>query len=173
MNSISERDSLPERWRVCSDGSSRCASQSANTLQKSSRQQYSAVISTAIEGVSGTGLEAQSSQTDAVKSLIRWESPHPLSIAGVDYCRGLLRRGERKSVEPIAAVTAPARVSAKHQSLLHFVANAPWSNERVLSRIEELILPVIEGSGAIEAWIIDDTGFAKKGRHSVGVARQY
>src|SRR3954447_10720812 len=83
MNSISERDSLPERWRVCSDGSSRCASQSANTLQKSSRQQYSAVISTAIEGVSGTGLEAQSSQTDAVKSLIRWESPHPLSIAGV------------------------------------------------------------------------------------------
>src|SRR3982751_3241949 len=84
MNSISARDSLPERWRVCSDGSSRCASQSANTLQKSSRQQESAVISTAIEGVSGTGLEAQSSQTDAVKSLIRWESPHPLSIAGVN-----------------------------------------------------------------------------------------
>ena len=48
-----------------------------------------------------------------------------------DYCRGLLLPGERKSVEPIAAVTAPARVSAKHQSLLHFVANAPWSNERV------------------------------------------
>jgi SRSO17 transposase len=49
-----------------------------------------------------------------------------------DYCRGLLLPGERKSVEPIAAITAPARVSAKHQSLLHFVANAPWSNERVL-----------------------------------------
>src|SRR4051795_9966761 len=114
-----------------------------------------------------------------------------------DYCRGLLLpggrkraradrgerlrvfgggwrlRGERKSVEPIAAVTAPARVSAKHQSLLHFVANAPWSEERVLSRIQELTLPMIEGSGAIEAWIIDDTGFPKKGRHSVGVARQY
>src|SRR5919202_6475836 len=90
-----------------------------------------------------------------------------------DYCRGLLLPGERKSVEPIAAVTAPARVSAKHQSLLHFVANAPWSNERVLGRIQELILPVIEASGAIEAWIIDDTGFPKKGRHSVGVARQY
>src|SRR4051794_21676599 len=90
-----------------------------------------------------------------------------------DYCLGLLLPGDRKSVEPIAAVTAPARVSAKHQSLLHFVANAPWSNERVLSRIQELILPVIEGSGAIEAWIIDDTGFPKKGRHSVGVARQY
>src|SRR4051795_2284085 len=90
-----------------------------------------------------------------------------------DYCRGLLLPGERKSVEPIAAVTAPARVSAKHQSLLHFVANAPWSNERVLSRIQELTLPIIEGSGAIEAWIIDDTGFPKKGRHSVGVTRQY
>src|SRR3954453_4811518 len=90
-----------------------------------------------------------------------------------DYCRGLLLPGDRKSVEPIAAVTAPARVSAKHQSLLHFVANAPWSNERVLGRIQELILPIIEDSGAIEAWIIDDTGFPKKGRHSVGVARQY
>ena len=79
-----------------------------------------------------------------------------------DYCLGLLLPGERKSVEPIAAVTAPARVSAKHQSLLHFVANAPWSNERVLGRVQELILPLIEGSGAIEAWIIDDTGFPKK-----------
>ena len=90
-----------------------------------------------------------------------------------DYCLGLLLPGERKSVEPIAAITAPARVSAQHQSLLHFVANAPWSDERVLSRIQELTLPIIEGSGAIEAWIIDDTGFPKKGRHSVGVARQY
>ena len=90
-----------------------------------------------------------------------------------DYCRGLLLPGDRKSVEPIAAVTAPARVSARHQSLLHFVANAPWSDERVLSRIQELTVPIIEGSGAIEAWIIDDTGFPKKGRHSVGVARQY
>src|SRR6266481_8287109 len=38
-----------------------------------------------------------------------------------DYCTGLMLRGERKSVEPIAAVTAPARVAAQHQSLLHFV----------------------------------------------------
>src|SRR3954469_10491244 len=90
-----------------------------------------------------------------------------------DYCLGLLLPGERKSVEPIAAVTAPARVSARHQSLLHFIANAPWSDERVLSRVQELTLPLIEQRGAIEAWIIDDTGFPKKGRHSVGVARQY
>src|SRR5919112_878548 len=90
-----------------------------------------------------------------------------------DYCLGLLLPGERKRVEPIAAVTAPARVSAKHQSLLHFIANAPWSSERVVGRIQELTLPIIEQRGAIEAWIIDDTGFPKKGRHSVGVARQY
>src|SRR3954465_7451832 len=67
-----------------------------------------------------------------------------------DYCLGLLLPGERKSVEPIAAVTAPARVSAKHQSLLHFVANAPWLNERVLSRVQELTLPLIEQHGAVE-----------------------
>src|SRR3954471_263594 len=90
-----------------------------------------------------------------------------------DYCLGLLLPGERKSVEPIAAVTAAAGGSAKPPSLLHSVANAPCSTERVLSRIQELTLPIIEGSGAIEAWIIDDTRFPKKGRHSVGVARQY
>src|SRR5471030_3508795 len=90
-----------------------------------------------------------------------------------DYCVGLVMPGERKSVEPMAAVTAPARVAAQHQSLLHFVGNAPWSDERVLARVRELVLPTIERRGPIEAWIIDDTGFPKKGRHSVGVARQY
>jgi SRSO17 transposase len=90
-----------------------------------------------------------------------------------DYCLGLLMPGERKSVEPMAAVTAPARVAAQHQSLLHFVGNAPWSDDRVLTRVRDQVLPSIERSGPIEAWIIDDTGFPKKGRHSVGVARQY
>src|SRR3954463_8214764 len=69
-----------------------------------------------------------------------------------DYCLGLLLPGERKSVEPIAAVTAPARVSAKPQPRLSFVGSARGSKERVLGRIRELILPIIEGSGAIEAW---------------------
>jgi SRSO17 transposase len=90
-----------------------------------------------------------------------------------DYCLGLLIPGERKSVEPMAAVTAPARVAAQHQSLLHFVGNAPWSDERVLAGVRELVLPSIERQGPIEAWIVDDTGFPKKGRHSVGVTRQY
>ena len=90
-----------------------------------------------------------------------------------DYCTGLLMPGERKSVEPMAAVVAPSRVSAEHQSLLHFVGQAPWSDEAVLSKVRELVLPAIEAQGPIEAWIVDDTGFAKKGVHSVGVARQY
>jgi len=90
-----------------------------------------------------------------------------------DYCLGLLMPGERKSVEPMAAVTAPARVAAQHQSLLHFVGNAPWSDERVLARVRELVLPTLERRGPIEAWIIDDTGFPKQGKHSVGVQHQY
>lgn len=90
-----------------------------------------------------------------------------------DYCLGLLMPLERKSVEPMAAVTAPARVAAKHQSLLHFVGQAPWSDEAVMAQVRDHVLPVIERQGPIRAWIIDDTGFPKKGRHSVGVARQY
>ena len=90
-----------------------------------------------------------------------------------DYCLGLLMPGERKSVEPMAGVTAPGRVAAQHQSLLHFVGNGPWSDEMVLTKVQELVLPAIERHGPVEAWIIDDTGFPKKGRHSVGVARQY
>src|ERR687885_582317 len=90
-----------------------------------------------------------------------------------DYCVGLLMPGERKSVEPLAAVTAPARVAAQHQSLLHFVANAPWSDEDLLAQVRAMVLPAMQRHGPIEAWIIDDTGFPKKGRHSVGVARQY
>lgn len=90
-----------------------------------------------------------------------------------DYCAGLLAGCERKSVEPLAAITAPTRVSAQHQSLLHFVGKAPWSDEAVLGMVRKLTLPLLEKHGQIEAWILDDTGFPKKGKHSVGVARQY
>jgi SRSO17 transposase len=90
-----------------------------------------------------------------------------------DYCVGLMMPGERKSVEPMAAVTAPARTAAQHQSLLHFVGQSAWSDAEVLAKVGKMVLPKIERHGAIEAWIIDDTGFPKKGEHSVGVARQY
>jgi SRSO17 transposase len=90
-----------------------------------------------------------------------------------DYCLGLVATEGRKSVEPMAAVTAPAEVSAQHQKLLHFVANAPWSDERVLAKVREMTVPAIERHGPIEAWIIDDTSFPKQGSHSVGVHHQY
>jgi SRSO17 transposase len=90
-----------------------------------------------------------------------------------DYCTGLILPGERKSVEPMAAKTAPARTAAQHQSLLHFVSVAPWSDENVLAKVRELVLPAIEKQGPIEAWIIDDTAYPKQGTHSVGVQHQY
>jgi SRSO17 transposase len=52
-----------------------------------------------------------------------------------DYCRGLLMPGERKSVEPMAAITAPHRTAAQHQSLLHFVSQGGWSDAAVLAKI--------------------------------------
>jgi SRSO17 transposase len=90
-----------------------------------------------------------------------------------EYCTGLLLPGERKSIEPIAAKIAPEQACATHQSLLHFVNEADWPDQEVLSKVCEMVLPAIERHGSIEAWIIDDTSFPKKGKHSVGVARQY
>ena len=90
-----------------------------------------------------------------------------------DYCAGLLLPVERKSVEPMAAALAPERTAAKHQSLLHFIGQAAWSDEKVLEKTRALVLPAMTRDAPIRAWIVDDTGFAKKGKHSVGVARQY
>ena len=90
-----------------------------------------------------------------------------------DCCLGLLPPGDRKSVEPMAALTAPGRTSARHQSLLHFAGNAAWSDTALPAKVRELVLPAVERREPVQAWIIDDTGFPKKGRHSVGVARQY
>jgi len=89
------------------------------------------------------------------------------------YCTALLMPADRKSVEPMAAMTAPGRTAAQHQSLLHFVGQGDWSDDDVLAKVREHVVPGIEKGGAISAWIVDDTGFPKKGKHSVGVARQY
>jgi SRSO17 transposase len=91
----------------------------------------------------------------------------------VGYCTGLLLPGERKSVEPMAARLDPARVASLHQALHHFVAAAPWSDAAVLAAVREQVLPALTRHGPVAAWIIDDTAFPKKGKHSVGVARQY
>src|ERR1700674_4956780 len=51
-----------------------------------------------------------------------------------DYCTGLLAAEGRESVEPMAVVTAPGRVSVQHQKLLHFVGEGKWSDEEVLAK---------------------------------------
>jgi SRSO17 transposase len=89
------------------------------------------------------------------------------------YCTGLLLPGARKSVEPMAARIAPDDVGAKHQSLHHFVANAPWDEADLIAAVRTFVLPKIEERVPIRGWIIDDTGIPKKGKHSVAVARQY
>jgi SRSO17 transposase len=89
------------------------------------------------------------------------------------YCTGLLLPGERKSIEPMAARIEPARVQAAHQSLHHMVAKAEWDDAALLRAVREQVLPAIERHGPVRYWIVDDTGFPKKGQHSVGVARQY
>jgi SRSO17 transposase len=73
----------------------------------------------------------------------------------------------------MAARLAPDNVRQMHQSLHHVVADSPWDDELVLRQVRQSVLPAMERNGDIEAWIVDDTGFAKKGTHSVGVARQY
>ena len=88
------------------------------------------------------------------------------------YCTGLMLPLTRKSVEPMAARVDPMHASARHQSLHHFVAKAEWSDSELLRRVCQWVVPQMDFSRG-GWWIIDDTGFPKKGRHSVGVIRQY
>ena len=88
------------------------------------------------------------------------------------YCTGLMSPLARKSVEPMAAHVDPLKVRSRHQSLHHFVADANWSDEQMLLRVAQWVHPRMDFSDD-GWWIIDDTGFPKQGRHSVGVARQY
>ena len=90
-----------------------------------------------------------------------------------NYCTGLLLDGERKSVEPMAARLAPDHVQGMHESLHHFVAQSPWSDDDMLRQVRTYVLPAMEKIGPVTAGVVDETGMAKKGSHSVGVARQY
>jgi SRSO17 transposase len=89
------------------------------------------------------------------------------------YCTGLLLPGKRKSVEPMAARIMPTNLRQTHQSMHHFVADSSWNDERLLARVANLVIPVIQKRMPISVWIVDDTGMPKKGQHSVGVAHQY
>ena len=90
-----------------------------------------------------------------------------------NYTKGLFLPIERKSVEPMAARLAPANVRQMHQSLHHIVAEAAWSDAALLREVRRQVLPAMTRQHPLHAWIVDDTGFPKKGTHSVGVTRQY
>src|SRR4029453_18664663 len=89
------------------------------------------------------------------------------------YVTGLCLPGERKSIEPMGARVDPRHVRARHQSMHHFVANAAWDDHAVLRVPRETVLGALARHGPVAAWVVYDTGIPKKGRHSVGVARQY
>ncbi len=89
------------------------------------------------------------------------------------YITGLLLPGKRKSIEPMAAKIDPRGVSRAHQSMHHFVANAPWDERAVLAVARDYALAQLERHAPIGAWVVDDTGIPKKGNHSAGVAWQY
>lgn len=88
------------------------------------------------------------------------------------YCTGLMAPLGRKSVEPMAGHLAPGATRSRHQSLHHFVADSSWSDDEMLLRVAQWVVPAMDFSDGAW-WIVDDTGFPKQGRHSVGVARQY
>ena len=107
---------------------------------------------------------------DSLASALRHADRHePLRA----YLEGLLLPGERKSVEPMAARIDPRNVRSRHQSMHHFVAEAPWDAKTIIRVARDYALAEFQHHGGVEAWVIDDTAFPKKGKHSVGVCHQY
>jgi SRSO17 transposase len=86
-------------------------------------------------------------------------------VSAACYVQGLLMPGQRKSIEPIAA-----RLGVDSQRLQQFMADSPWEETQLWRVIRQEIVPHFE---PIEAWIVDETGWLKQGKHSVGVAHPY
>lgn len=97
----------------------------------------------------------------------------PARWAGV-YLQGLLTDGERKSIEPLSRrVRLPPDLPSKdpEQALQQFVSQSTWDEQKVLTRYRALLAEHFASSEGV--FIIDDTSFSKRGRHSVGVSHQY
>jgi len=89
------------------------------------------------------------------------------------YCLGVVLPGERKSMEPIAARLDPEHVQARYASIQRLITDSEWDYQALLDAVRDYCLPKIIDHPQLEAWVVDDTSFPKKGTHSVGVAHQY
>jgi SRSO17 transposase len=91
------------------------------------------------------------------------------------YAMGLLGSADRKSAEPIAATASadPEVCEPAHHRLLRFLRDSPWSDHDVRRVAARHAIEAMTLEEPIQTWTIDDTGFLKQGRHSVGVQRQY
>jgi SRSO17 transposase len=91
------------------------------------------------------------------------------------YAFGILGESARKSVEPIAALACadPEFTKKMHDKLLHFVGHSEWSDQKVRLEATRYVCEVLSKQEPVTTWVIDDTGFLKRGNHSVGVQRQY
>src|SRR5438309_10033081 len=81
------------------------------------------------------------------------------------YVQGLLMPGQRKSIEPMAE-----RLRVDSQKLQQFISGSPWLDRQVWQSIRREVIPVVE---PLQAWVVDETGWLKQGKDSVGVSHQY
>ena len=120
-----------------------------------------------VEGLAGVAPEVKDRlvayMADVAAGLGRVEQRRS---AGV-YARGLIEAGARKSLEPIVARLGGGAV--EYEGLQHFLADSPWDQAVIERAVAERVCPVI----APDAWVLDDTGVVKDGKHSPGVKRQY
>jgi len=86
-------------------------------------------------------------------------------VGAARYVQGLVMAGERKSIEPMAQ-----RLGVDAQGLQQLISDSPWEDEALWRRVRQEVLPTL---GRLEAWIVDETGWLKQGRQSVGVSHQY
>src|SRR4051795_3772300 len=83
------------------------------------------------------------------------------------YVRGLVEHGGRKSLQP--TLFRLEETPARYESMQQFLADSPWDAELLVRACAERVAPAI----GLSAWVVDDTGIVKDGRHSPGVKRQY
>ena len=99
---------------------------------------------------------------DVARGLVRSEQRRSAAV----YARGLLEAGARKSLEPMVVRLGE---DGDYEALQHFLADSPWDPQVVQRAVAERVAPEI----GVQAWVIDDTGVPKDGKHSPGVKRQY